>query len=84
VVVAVSRLPLRVAIYARISSDRDGDRLGVARQLKDCERLAAEKGWLVADRYVDDDASAWGRRPRPEYERLLADIRAGLIDGLVV
>jgi site-specific DNA recombinase len=32
------------AIYARISNDPDDDRLGVTRQVEDCERLAASKG----------------------------------------
>jgi len=31
---------VRAGIYVRISSDRDGDQLGVRRQLADCERLA--------------------------------------------
>src|SRR3990170_4093290 len=44
---------VRAAIYARISSDRDGDQLGVRRQVEDCERLIARKGWEVAERYVD-------------------------------
>jgi site-specific DNA recombinase len=77
-------LPVRVGIYARISSDRDGDQLGVMRQLQDCERLAATRGWIVADRYVDDDISAWSGKERPEYERLLDELRARRISGVVV
>lgn len=73
-----------VGIYARISSDRDGDQLGVTRQRVDCERLAAAKGWRVVERYVDDDVSAWSGKPRPEYERMLDDYRAGVIRGVVV
>jgi site-specific DNA recombinase len=34
---------IRAAIYARISSDRDGDLLGVRRQVEDCERLIERK-----------------------------------------
>ncbi|MBV8080940.1 MAG: recombinase family protein, partial [Actinobacteria bacterium] len=76
--------PVRVGVYARISSDRDGDQLGVMRQIEDCERLVAQRGWEVADRYVDDDISAWSGKPRPEYERLLDDLRLGVISGVVV
>jgi DNA invertase Pin-like site-specific DNA recombinase len=83
VVVARSAVP-RVGVYARISSDPEGDQLGVRRQIQDCERLTEERGWIVADRYVDDDISAWSGKRRPEYERLLADLRSGRIDGLVV
>jgi len=74
----------RAAIYARISSDRDGDQLGVRRQLKDCEALAARKGWDVAERYVDDDVSAYSGRVRPEYRRMLDDLAAGVVDAVVV
>ena len=83
VVVARSVVP-RVGIYARISSDPEGDQLGVRRQIEDCKRLAAERGWVVVDVYVDDDISAWSGKRRPEYERLLDDLRSGRIDGLVV
>jgi DNA invertase Pin-like site-specific DNA recombinase len=71
-------------LYARISSDREGDGLGVARQIEDCERLAVQKGWRIADRYVDDDVSAYSGKPRPEYARMLDDLRRGAIDGVVV
>ena len=81
---SLARAPVRVGIYARISSDRDGDQLGVQRQIADCERLAQARGWLVADRYVDDDISAWSGARRPEFERLLADVRSGAIRGVLV
>jgi DNA invertase Pin-like site-specific DNA recombinase len=70
--------------YRRISSDRDGQQLGVRRQLADCEALAARKGWEVAERYVDDDVSAYSGRPRVAYRRTLDDIRFGEIDAVVV
>jgi site-specific DNA recombinase len=73
-----------VGIYARISSDREADGLGVARQREDCERLAECKGWKVVERYVDDDVSAWSGKRRPEYARCLDDLRTGTIAGLLV
>ena len=74
----------RAGIYARISSDRDGQQLGVRRQLEDCERLAERKGWEIVDRYIDDDVSAYNGRHRPDYRRMLDDLRSGLIDAVVV
>ena len=71
-VAARSSLARGVGVYARISSDREGDQLGVRRQIEDCKRLAVERGWVVSALYVDDDISAWSGKPRPEYERLLA------------
>jgi len=77
--------PRAVAIYARISSDQDGTHLGVNRQLEDCRKLAADLGWEVAEEYVDNDLSAYsGTKPRPAYQRLLADLDDGLRDGVVV
>ncbi|HTR32552.1 MAG TPA: recombinase family protein, partial [Gaiellaceae bacterium] len=73
-----------MAAYARISSDREGDGLGVERQLEDCERLAERRGWEIAERFVDDDVSAWSGRQRPEYARCLEALRSGLVQGLLV
>jgi site-specific DNA recombinase len=72
------------AIYARISHDPSGEQLGVSRQIEDCRALAERRGWPVGEVYVDDDRSAYSGRPRPEYLRLLDDIAAGSVDGLVV
>lgn len=71
------------AIYARISSDQSGEGLGVARQLQDCRRLAADRGWTVADEYVDNDVSAYRGKARPQYARMLADIEAARIDAVI-
>lgn len=73
----------RAAIYARQSLDRTGEGLAVARQLEDCRRLATDRGWHIIGEYVDNDVSASGRKPRPEYRRLLADMRGGHISAVV-
>jgi site-specific DNA recombinase len=75
---------VRAGIYARISSDREGDNLAISRQLADCERRAAERGWTVVERYVDSDISAYSGKRRPEYERMLDDIEAEAIEAVVV
>lgn len=67
---------VRAGIYARISSDREGDNLAIVRQLADCERLAERRGWTVAEKYVDSDISAYSGKRRPEYLRMLDDIEA--------
>lgn len=78
-------VPRAAAIYCRISDDRAGTALGVARQEADCRALADRKGWPVADLYVDNDISAADRRKRrPEYERLLGDLKAGAVDAVIV
>src|SRR5262245_34888213 len=75
---------VRAGIYARISSDREGDNLAISRQLADCQQLAQARGWEVVERYVDSDISAYSGKLRPEYQRLLEEIEAGLVEAVVV
>ena len=75
---------IRAGIYARISSDREGDNLAISRQLADCETLAGARGWEATERYVDSDISAYSGKRRPEYQRMLEDIEAGAVDAVVV
>ncbi|MGZ8626892.1 MAG: recombinase family protein, partial [Actinomycetota bacterium] len=72
------------AIYCRISADREGRQLGVTRQRDDCLALAEARGWRVAEVYVDNDVSAYSGKPRPEYRRMLRDLKDGSRDAVVV
>src|SRR6266516_2422287 len=76
-------LIMRAAIYTRISAD-DGTALGVARQEEDCRAVATQRGWNVVGVYTDNDISASSGKPRPAYQRLVADIRAGLVNAVIV
>src|SRR3954451_10672962 len=82
--VAVRASALRAGIYARISSDREGDQLGVTRQIEDCRREAERRGFVVDDVYVDDDISAWSGKQRPEFERMVDDLRSRRIGAVLV
>ncbi|WP_051247616.1 recombinase family protein [Nocardioides halotolerans] len=75
----------RAAIYCRISRDAEQEGLGVARQEEDCRKLAKRAGFSVIGVYTDNDisASTKSRKPRPSYNRLLADARAGRIDAIL-
>jgi DNA invertase Pin-like site-specific DNA recombinase len=74
---------MQAAIYTRISQDRTGEAAGVTRQREDCIALADELGWQVAEIYTDNDVSASTAKPRPEYQRMLADIEAGRINAVI-
>lgn len=74
----------RAALYARISKDTEGTELGVNRQLEDCAREAERRGWEVVERYVDNDVSATRSKVRPEYQRMLRDVRSGHVQAVVV
>ncbi|GAB3185883.1 DNA invertase Pin-like site-specific DNA recombinase [Micromonospora palomenae] len=71
------------AIYVRISSDATGEGLGVARQEADCRALADRLGWTVTEVYRDNDISAYSGKVRPDYERLLSNVEAGTVRGLI-
>ena len=75
---------LSAAVYARISADTEGKSLGVQRQLEDCRKLAAARGWPVGREYVDNDISAYNGKPRPGYEQMVADLAAGVRDAVIV
>jgi len=77
-------MPSSVAVYARISLDRDNEQLGVARQQQDCLELAQRLGWTVAEVYIDNSISASKDILRPEYERMMEDLSSGKRDGLIV
>lgn len=66
----------------RISSDPKDRREGVDRQREDTSALCEVKGWEAARYYIDNDRSASNGRDRPEWDRLLADIKAGDIDAI--
>jgi Resolvase, N terminal domain len=72
------------AIYARIAADLEGKSLGVQRQLEDCRKLAADRGWPVGAEYVDNDVSAFSGKPRQQYARMLADLGSEARDAVIV
>jgi len=75
--------PPRAAVYVRISSDRDGDRLGVKRQEKECRAICDEHGWEAVV-FADNDVSAANKKvTRPRYEALLDELRSGELTAVV-
>jgi DNA invertase Pin-like site-specific DNA recombinase len=74
---------MKAGIYLRQSSDPNNDQLAVSRQREACVGLCETRGWGWAE-YMDNDTSASTRKPRPEYTRLMADIRNGAISAVVV
>lgn len=75
----------RAGIYVRISLDRDGLSASPERQRQDATKLCEGRGWKVEQVYEDRDVSAFKAGvKRPAYERLLADVAAGVINAVVV
>jgi site-specific DNA recombinase len=83
---------VQVGIYTRLSVAKDSTEAtseAIDRQLDRCRALADAKGWQVVEHYSDVDVGAYrapGRKRPPEraeFERMLADIEAGRISGVV-
>jgi DNA invertase Pin-like site-specific DNA recombinase len=70
-------------MYLRQSRNKTGEELALDRQREDCVALCQAKGWTVIDEYPDDDRSASNGKARPQYLRMLKDIRASKIDAVV-
>jgi len=70
---------ISVALYVRISFDRHGRRDGVSDQIKDVIALIEGiPGLEVGEIYEDNDVSAFNKEvERENYNRLIADIKAG-------
>jgi DNA invertase Pin-like site-specific DNA recombinase len=76
---------LIAGIYLRISDDREGCELGVARQREHCIELAERLGIKIYYIYNDNDrgASRYSQKPRKDYQRLLRDARAGVVNCII-
>lgn len=73
----------RAGVYVRASLDRSGEGNSVQRQETLSRQKAKSLGWEVVGVYRDNDISASTGRRRPEYERMLADVRSGHINAIV-
>src|SRR5437868_13369515 len=79
----------RCAIYTRKSSEEglDQEFNSLAAQREACDayiRSQHHEGWVLARPRYDDGGFSGGNMERPALQRLLADIRGGRVDIIVV
>jgi site-specific DNA recombinase len=75
----------RAGIYLRLSHDPNGTSEAIERQRIDCTVFAERIGAEIVTEYVDNDISAFDKRKRrPEFERMLDELRYGKIDTVLV
>jgi site-specific DNA recombinase len=76
---------MNAAIYCRLSKNRRGKKANVQHQERDCRKFIDDQGWQLVDVYPDDGISASDKseKPRDEFIRMMADLRAGLFDVIV-
>src|SRR6187401_750389 len=80
---------LRCAIYTRKSSEEglEQDFNSLHAQREACQayiKSQKHEGWRAISAHYDDGGYSGGSMERPALQRLLADIRSGLIDTVVV
>ena len=74
---------MKVALYARVSSQEQVEGFSLDAQLKAMREFALHKGWETAGEYTDAGFSA-RTDDRPEFKRLIADAKAKRFDVIVV
>ena len=79
--VSRERAKLRVAAYARVSSDSADQLNSYLAQVDFYTRYIGENAdWELADIYADEGISGLDFQNRDEFTRMMADCRAGKID----
>ena len=75
----------KVALYLRLSRD-DGmdsqESMSIGNQRAFLLRYVGQRGWTVTDTYVDDGYTGTNF-DRPDFRRLIADIKTGRIDTVI-
>lgn len=74
---------MRVALYARVSTEEQKEGKTINPQVEEIERFAKDKGWLVTQIYKDDGWSG-SLLIRPALDCLRDDAGRGLFDAVLV
>ena len=83
--IAQEKAKLRVAAYARVSSDSADQLNSYLAQVDYYTRhIGDNPDWELADIYADEGISGLDTQKRDEFNRMMADCRAGKIDRILV
>jgi site-specific DNA recombinase len=74
---------LRIAIYARVSTEEQREGQTIDSQIAELERFSRERTWLVVATYKDDGWSG-GIMERPQLDRLRDDAENGSFDAVLI
>src|SRR5262245_53499655 len=74
---------MKVALYARVSTDEQAERSGLASQLTELRAHAAQQGYTVAAEFTDDGYSG-AELDRPALTRMRDAARAGAFPLILV
>lgn len=82
---ALEKAKLRVAAYARVSSDSEDQINSYIAQVDFYTKyISSREDWEMVDIYADEGLTGMESRKRDDFNRMLADCRAGKIDRVLV
>ena len=77
-------LPLRVTFYARVSTDMDTQRGSLENQVQYYTELIQNKrDWTFVPGYIDEGISGGTTKKRDDFNRMIADAKAGRFDFII-
>src|ERR1035437_5234806 len=74
---------LRLAIYARVSTEEQREGQTIESQISEAEKFASQNNWVVTDIYKDEGWSG-SMLARPELDRLRDDAIKGGIEAVLI
>ena len=81
---AIFDLPLRVTFYARVSTDQDEQLNSLENQVQYyTELIKSKKNWTFVPGYIDEGISGTTTRRRDDFNRMIRDAKAGLLDFII-
>jgi len=78
-----SSLPLKVAVYSRVSTEEQAEGKTIESQALENENFCKERDYIMFEHYKDDGWSG-GRLERPALDRLRDDAKLGLFNTVVI
>ena len=73
----------KAVIYARLSNESEKS-TSIKRQVKECVDFANFKGMTVVGQFIDEGISGYSGKTRPEYEKVMAGLKTGEFDTVIV
>lgn len=77
-------LALRAAVYIRYSSENQRDGYSIEYQMDECKKYIDEQGFVFEKAYIDEAVSGKSTNNRNGFFDLLADVKKGLYDVVIV
>src|SRR6266704_6615436 len=80
---AIPAAGMRLAIYARVSTEEQREGQTIDSQISELERFSRDKGWPIVGTYKDEGWSG-GVMERPELDRLRDDAQKGVFEAVLI